>query len=244
MSIITRAEYLTYLDIADEVDTAADGKLNLLHPMAEAAVKHFVGFNIEQKSHTHILPVTRHTSLRDPMIQYWDTHSGRIVAATVGGVIEYSFLQLPELPVRSVEEVREDANAWGGAGDNDFDNATLLVYGQDYFLDVDSVGLSGSVSFSGLLKRIVMYWPSRERTVQVKYTTGFSTAELDSCNSDIKLACLLTLQHMFMRSGKTMETVSSERLGDYSVTYAGKSAELPREAKKMLRPYVSYGRFI
>jgi hypothetical protein len=245
MAIVARAEYLTWLGIAGSVTDHEDGLLAMVVPQIERSVKRFLGYSIEQPStdYVHYLPRAGRGADEDPTIMYIDVHGDRVQTATVGGVSEYGQLQLPEIPVRSVTEIREDASAYGGQGPNDFPASSVLTAGTDYFIDYTESGLC----MSGIVKRINAYWPTRARTVMATYMAGYTQDELTTgIACDIKLAVLTMIQRLFGRRGATTKgDIKSERLGDYSVEYLVEQARIiPFYVKRSLQPFVSYARFM
>jgi len=240
--ICARAEILSFLGKAGSVTDAEDGLLNLIAPMVEMSVKRFVGYSIEQATHTHYLPRDRRGGNVDPAVRYYDVQGGRAVAATVGGVAEAAMLLVPELPLRSITNLYEDTSAYAGQGSSDFAPATELTSGTDFYVQYEPAGLCRS----GIIRRIGGYWPARNGTVKVVYVAGYTQAELSTgIAADIKLACLLGIQHAFGQRGENAGTIKAERLGDYGVTYAVERAgQMPRQAKKLLAPFVSLGKFL
>ena len=240
MAILNNAEILAWLGKGGDATEAELNLLAMLRPMVERAVKRRVGYAIEQATYTHYLPEDRRRGFKDPELHYEDVKDDRAIAVAGGTVAEAADLQLPELPVRSVASVYEDVSADGGQGVSDFPASTLLTAGVDYYLDYTTSGLSKS----GHLVKCSSAWPAKPRTVKVTYTAGYTHAELtDGIAADIKLACLVTIQHYWARRGADGgRTIKSESIGDYSVTFAGNaSVALPTEAKRLLQPFRSYG---
>lgn len=240
--IVSRAEYLTFLAKASSVTTAEDGFLAMIAPWVERTVKKHVGCTIEQATYTHFLPRSSRATNEDSTVRYYDVRGGRAIAATAAGQREAAHLLTPELPIRSITSIYEDDSAYGGQGSGDFAATTLLTAGTDFFVDYDEDGLCKS----GIIRRIGRYWPSRERTVKVAYTAGYTQAELTTgIAADIKLAVLEGIQQVFSKRGEGQGALKAERLGDYSVQYAIEAAsKLPCESLRRLQPYVNYDRFL
>jgi len=240
--ICDRAEILAFLGKAGNVTDPEDSLLMMLAPMVERSVKGFVGYSVEQATHTHYLPRDRRGGNIDPAVRYYDVRGGRAVGATVGGVAEAAMLLVPELPLRSITNLYEDTSAYAGQGSGDFAASTELTSGDDFYVQYEPAGLCKS----GIIHRTAGYWPARNGTVKVVYVAGYTQAELSTgIAADIKLACLLGIQHAFGQRGESAGTIKAERLGDYAVTYAVERAgQMPRQAKKLLQPFVSYGKFV
>ena len=240
--ICARAEILAFLGKGGSITDAEDGLLNLLSPMVEQSVKRFVGYSVEQATHTHYLPRDRRGGNIDPAVRYYDVRGGRAVGATVGGVAEAAMLLVPEIPLRSITNLYEDTGAYAGQGSGDFAASTELTSGTGFYVQYEPAGLCKS----GIIHRTGGYWPSRNGTVKVVYVAGYTQAELSTgIAADIKLACLLAIQHAFGQRGENAGTVKAERLGDYAVTYAVERAgQMPRQARKLLGPFLSYAKFL
>jgi len=246
--ILDVAEIAVFLGKGSTLTDAESAFLTMIQPMVERAIKSYCGCNLEpQVSYTHYLPEQRRRGANVD-IRTWDVRGNNAVAMSAGGVIESQYLYLPERPVRTITSVNVDEGASGGQGADDFAGDNLTA-GDDYWLDV----LADGISRSGKLVRQTSYWPATPRSVKVVYTAGYSQAELtyDATNrtagiaADIKMAALIAIQNAFSQRGTDGGEVKSEKLGDYAVTYAIEQAsELPKRAKKYLRPYVRYSRFM
>ena len=105
--------------------------------------------------------------------------------------------------------------------------------------------LSG-ICRSGILQRLNLNWPARQRTVRVVYTAGWTADELEYGEaSDIKLAMLDAVKWCFSQRGDNAGAVTSESEGDWSASYALKRANhLPRSVFTSLRRYIDYSRFL
>jgi hypothetical protein len=240
--ICARAEILAFLGKGGSVTDQEDGLINLLSPMVEQSVKRFVGYSIEQATHTHFLPRDRRGGNVDPAVRYYDVQGGKAVGATIGGVAEAAMLLVPEIPLRSITNLYEDTSAYAGQGSSDFTASTELTSGSDFYVQYEPAGLS----MGGIIHRTGGYWPAKNGTVKVVYVGGYTQAELSTgIAADIKLACLLSIQHAFGQRGESAGTIKAERLGDYAVTYAvERAAQMPRQARKLLGPFVSFGKFL
>ena len=242
MSIVTRAEVLAFLGKGSNVTDAEDGILQFIRTRVERSVKTYLGYNVEQSTYIHFLPETNRAVRNDGVAIYRDLVGTRVVAATIGGTKEGLNLHVPELPLRSVSEIREDPGAYGGQGSSDFPDSTILVAGEDYYIDLIESGLSKS----GVLRRIGPSWSTKARSIKVSYTAGYTATELRSgIAADIAYATLLAIQAAFSKRGDTQGTIESEKLGDYAVKYAiDKPGRMPRASRSLLQPYVRYSRFI
>lgn len=253
MAIASNDDVFAYL--GESTPTAAQiALLTLLKPMAESAVKTWVGYAIEQTTFTHFLP---EVDTREGRIESLDATTDRVFFEATDGTER---LYLPERPLRSITSLYEDAAAYAGQGASDFAAATLLTAGTDFYIDYTTSG----VSWSGLVVKIAGTWPSRRRTVKVTYSAGLSAAELAGTTSvsgpngvgvgQLKLAAIIASaiafrQHSSVAAGVGggVGPVQSERLADYSVTYGksvdnlfGFGTDLPDGVKRLLEPFKRY----
>src|SRR3990167_8482392 len=103
-------------------------------------------------------------------------------------------------PGVSAASLHEQRGADSGKAASSFGSTTLLVDGEDYYLDT----LQASFSMTGHVIRIGRSWPSEARSVKVRYTAGWTQAQLrgDVTDwrldaSDIRLATLKTISESF-----------------------------------------------
>lgn len=241
MAITTQARVLQLLGKSADATQAEQDLIDLLLPQVERAVKRFVGYSIEQVTHTHYLPRDSRAANVDPTIRYSDVQGGKVVGATVGAGAATKLI-VPELPIRSISNLYEDQNAYAGQGSSDFASGTELTSGSDFFVHYDASGLCKS----GIINRTASNWPARAGTVKVVYVAGYTSVELQSgIAADIELACLMAIKEVFSGRGDTQGPIKSERLGDYAVQYAIEGGRgLPRKSKKLLGPFVHMGKFL
>ena len=245
--IAPRAEVLTILGLTASPTAAQLGLVTLLHPLAERAVKDLVGYEVESGTYTELYPLRDYGGANTDLFV---TVSGDSVYLSSGRA-ENQVLQLLQLPVRSITEVREDLGAMGGQASGAFPASTVLTAGTDYYLDIDESGLSRT----GHLYRIGAGWPQEARTVKVTYTAGYTASELDNRYAAFRTAVLLTMQASYtaaiarqaMTEAGAAGPLIAERLDDWSATYANPSFTgsagsdlivMPGEAKRMLMPFL------
>ena len=243
------SDVLMYLGIASSATDAQRARLEFCVPLAEGAVRDYLGFTATLGTYTHYLP---HRSVTDGELVGRDVINNRVVDEYAGG---YSELWLPERPVRVdgsyTITVYEDLGAYGGQGASDF-SASALTQGTDYYVDYEDDG----IGWSGKLVRISGTWSSRARTIKATYTAGLTGGELDSGTirgpggadtRAIKNAAVLAVVLAYKQATQTTSGESgiiAERLGDYSVTYGHFTAavtaflrELPDQCQRMLSSF-------
>jgi hypothetical protein len=241
--IATEADILTYLQLTSSASDVEKGFLSTIQPACEQAVKDFVGYSIEQATHTHFLPdVDRNVAAGGPLA--WDTNAaGTKLVGTRSSRQSDGYLELPERPVRSVTTVHEDVGAYGGQQSGDFGASTLLTAGEDYWIDYTEAGFA----MIGRLRRVGS-WPSNARTVKVVYVAGYTVTELHTGRATAFLmAVLQTIKEEWARRGGTSaRPVKAERLGKWAATYGGVdvAVQVPVQVQRMLTPYVKMGLYV
>jgi hypothetical protein len=228
--LVSVAECLSYMGKADcatphEIALLADD----VKPRVERAIRAKCGSGLVWATYDEFLPVANPSDMRDRI--RWQYSSWHVAD---GGMT----LQLNELPVRQILNVWADYTgvSRGGQGPNAFsDPNTLLVLGQDYYLDQVKPGFSET----GGLLRVNYPWPSEPRSVKVQYIAGYQRKELlgqvedyrlDA--SDLRLGALVTVAANFaianaMTASDDVDAVAmamgarikSERLADWSTSY-------------------------
>lgn len=163
MPICTTAAALTYLGISSP-DATQTANMDMIRTGLESSLKQFCRWCVVETSGlVYYLPKQgqRHGS------QVWQLELDRQTQA-------HDRMQLPQMHVSAVSEVRVDLSARGGVAGH-FASDTILTSGDDYFLEPD--GLAG-VSSSGGLLRVNGSWPNLPGTVKVTLTAGFSESQL------------------------------------------------------------------
>lgn len=247
MSIVTSLDALAFM--GESSPTAAQiMSMDVIRPLAEDAVKSFVGYSIEQATHTHFLPDSDESG--GDVVGY-DVLNNRVYEEREYGPL---WLFLPERPVRSITNLYEDPAAYGGQGSGDFGASTELTAGTDFFVDWTVSG----VSWTGRLERVVTNWSTFRRTIKVVYSAGLSAAELSGTSavrgpqgggvSAFRYAVFMTAS-MYYREAESLANggvgpIQSERLYDYSVTYAKEMLSqlsfqyrLPYKVQDVLQPF-------
>lgn len=246
------ADVLTYIGKASDATDAELGLLEMLLPLTDDAIVTYLGYSVIQAEHTHFLPNDDY-SYGDELTGL-DVVNNKVAIETNSNI---SVLFLPERPVRSNSTITvvEDSSSTGGQGASDF-SGSALTQGTDYYVDETSDG----VSWNGMLIRKYANWPSRRRTVKVTYTAGLTVAELDAGTvrgpggvnvRQIKYAAILAATAAFWEAKRhqanavgAVGAAKSERLADYSITYADESVrnlslnyDIPEKSRQLLEPF-------
>lgn len=249
MSIINRADILTYLNLTSTSDNQQLATIELLHRQVESAVKRYLGYDpTEVTDLVEYYPIIGRPDNRMPTGSFGQVGVG---TAVVSGP---EVIELATLPVRSITEVRVDRFGNFGQYSGGFGTDTIQTAGEDYMLDID---LQGVYSMSGHLRRRPGYrWPVEAGSVKVTYSAGFTEDELrgDATNrvdaSSIMLAVQTSVAFFFNKSAQLASGIvgalESERLGDYNYKVNSDSVKIDKslrasgltaEAAELLRPY-------
>lgn len=228
MALTTTATVKTLLGITG---TAEDSKLDLLVNYADAAIKRYLGRDIESTSYPGAATNGRGDG------GYYSGNGSR-------------WLVLRQRPVTTLTSIYLDATGrWGQNPDGSFASATLLVAGTDYALDYDGYLGSAAASHSGLVQRIGGVWPQShwyaagrlladpqpaQGNIKVAYTAGFSSVPADIAQA---AALLVAFWRNIEPRGQALQ---SESLGAYSYSLASAGeggAGLPKDVRRLLAPY-------
>lgn len=218
-----------------------------LHPLTDAALKLWIDQELEYRQHVELLPAAERLVSDDDDLLEPEIINGRVMLLDeVGG----RTLHLTHTPVWNTElEVRVDPAAKAGQSPDAFADATILTQGTDYWLDIDDH--SRGISRSGVLYH-TSSWPNESRTVKVTYYGGekIDAENIAHFGRALKMAAVKTFLHnwhgILDRSKGGIK--QSERLGEWGVSYAPRSAGLddvtvPPAVQRDLWPFRRYSYF-
>ena len=245
-TICSPGEVLAALGKAGTATSDDRGLVEMLLPLTDGAIKRFLGWNVIQKTWTHLLPdidmydIAQFQSAWD-MGEPFDARNGQISYFYPGTP---QILQTPEIPLRSVTSLYVDFASAGGQNSANFSSATLLTLGTDYYIQYDApdpgqtVPYTSGICWAGHIRRwLGGVWPGRSQTALCTYVAGFTPDEIDGVTAlpvkpigDLKYAAILAAVAGFRefkawadRSGQEPGPIISERLADYSATYSEKA---------------------
>ena len=271
-TICSIAEVLNALGKAASTgpEDADYGLISMLLPMVDDTINDFLSYQVVYKQYTNLLPdidmfdMTQFGSAWPYGEPFDVTSNNQQIAYAFPGTPQ--ILQVPNIPLRSVTTMYADYSAAGGQESGDFSSATLLQLGTDYYLDFDSpdpgqtIPYQSGVSWTGHIRRwLGGVWPARQRSCKITYYAGIRPDELDGVVDfpsrrvrQIKYAAMFAMvaacREMKAWSdrsgGQEAGPIVSERLADYSVSYAenamlyatGLMTNLPEKCKELLRP--------
>lgn len=208
---------------------------------AEQHVKDFLGWQeIEQQTWVEYYP-------REPGIaQVNDPHY--VLASDRQTAIPQSYLapdlvQLQQLPVRSITEVREDPTGYFGQVEGAFGDGSILTAGTNYYLKTEQDG----ICWTGHLIRRGYLFPATMGSLKVTYVAGFTAAELSGRWSVFKTAVVETAADLYLRgkaiAGGQFPGIASEGLGGgATVSYVNEhlcGLEVPDGVAAKLHKYVN-----
>lgn len=221
-TIVSSSDVVDYLGLGSDFDTTG---LAAICSGIESAVKNFCRWQILDTEITAYLPRRGEAyGIHIPtvsLLTYTITPSG-----------PRNRLQLPAPWVTAVESVHVDLSAFADQGDDDYSASTELVAGTDYYLETDND--AGDVSRSGFLVRTGDNWPSIPGSIRVVFNSGFTDEQLAAEHYALRFALIQEAANAFFRLSKARKAfvtglgeggdksglIRSERLGDYSVSFA------------------------
>ena len=242
--ITTSTDIQTYLNLASMTALATQ-----VQALAEQHVKDFLGWGeVEQQTWVEYYPREQGTTnTNDPHYVVASNHQRAIARL----YFAENIIQLQQLPVRSVTEVREDATGYFGQVANSFDSNTILQQGSDYFLKVEDPAIYGGqpISWSGHLVRRAFWFPGTVGSVMVTYIAGFTATELSGRWQVFKTAVLETAADLYLRAkalsiGHKPDIAAESDGGGVSASYVYNrltNTPVPDAVAAMLQPYVNYG---
>lgn len=242
--ITTTSDIQTYLGLSTMTTLAAQ-----VQALAEQHVKDFLGWGeVEQQTWIEYYPREQGaTNTNDPHYIVASNHQ----RAIPGFYFAPNVIQLQQLPVRSITEVREDATGYFGQQPNSFGSNTILQQGSDYFLKVENPAIYGGqpISWSGHLVRRAFWFPGTVGSVMVTYVAGFTAGELSGRWQVFKTAVLETAADLYLRAkalsiGHKPDIASESDGGGVSASYVYNrlaNTPVPDVVAAMLQPYMNYG---
>jgi len=272
-TIASEAEARVHLGLMTSITDQERAMLNLILPEAEGAVISHLGYDPVQRIETEYYPRQDPSGGIGVVGSAWDVDSNHRRAELYGVRGRspiFPSLQLERLPVRAVTDLRIDYDGRFGQQDGSFGTASQKTAGSDYWVEFDKPSFCPTGCLFANFQ-----WPMEPGTVRVTYRAGYSPDELagrasaTATASDgtittarvnaspIKRAVLLTVTTAMQKwaalkkgtSGWKPGGLSSEKLGDYSYTVGGTSAqtvaglkvELSGTAIEILEPFKHWG---
>jgi hypothetical protein len=250
--IVKKAELLVDMGLAASISAADEARLDLVHPLAESAVRRYLQNDLGYAQHVELLPTGQAYLGDDRPLN--DTEFRANAAVFVNANAGTNVLVLKHTPVwENGLEVREDVAAYAGQADSAFTDDSILTIGSDYWLDVDEVIGDLKVSRTGILHRFGV-WPNEPRCVKVTYYGGANATRLADNYNALREAIMLTVAAKYYArkqnaSSSGAGTVSSESLGKWSASFGsaagslavqGQDMDIPHGAKLALQTLKSY----
>jgi hypothetical protein len=225
MAIISTSTFKTLTGISG---TSEDSKLDLLTNYADAAIKRYLGIDIESTSYPGAATNGKGDS------GYYSGNGSR-------------YMVLRHWPVTAIASVYLDASGVWGEGTDAFSSATLLTEGTDYSIRWEHYQGAAVASRTGILERINGVWPqsnwyrpgnimldpqTAQGNIKVAYTAGWATVPVD-----IVQAAALLVAH-YRRTLPQGGMIQSESQGAYSYSMAALSPNgWPTDVVRLLAPY-------
>lgn len=159
---------------------------------AEGAVVEFLGYNPCQAQYTKYVPQEEGNQQTNDPVYVLDSSASRAVP---GFYYNPRIIQLRDLPVRSIVSIFEDATGYFGQEPNSFPANTQLVQGSDFFLKMDTDGLS----WNGQVVRRAFWFPMTIGSVKITYVAGFTDGELETTYSCFGEAVCIAAQYRYLQ---------------------------------------------
>jgi len=260
MSILDISEPLLSLGLSGTVTETERAIVQDAMLSAEGAVKRFLHYDPARSERTEYYPRQDiAASIREGV---WEASGDKAVLRRVAEAAT-NLLVLNHIPIRSITGLYIDYDGKAGSSSGAFAADTLKTEGSDYWANWDQVDADGSrLCRDGILNSIGL-WPTTPGTIKVVYTAGYSAAELRGTASGVVNArpvfeALLEetcrrVRRTFALQKKTgagwvAGGFTSERLGDYSYSIDGASAQqtliggdLSSSSKSILSDFVHWG---
>lgn len=230
--IVNEAHILVALQAAASVTADDRAIIQIIHRLAEARMKGYLGYDPEQKTYTnHYYPRVM-GPVGYPFNAVWDVNSAHTHARLEYTSQHATTLQLQHLPVRTISDLRVDSNGRFGTGPSAFGSGTEWTQGEDFWPEYNESELcrSGILQSAGA-------WPVEPGSIRITYVAGFTRNELDgnlATTSDKVdasaipggvLKTVMIAYHKFQANRKPSASrigpggaFKSERLQDYSYT--------------------------
>ena len=194
---------------------------------AEKAVVEFLGYTPCQAQYTKYVPMDESNVNTNDPVYVLNSSASRAVP---GFDFSARVIQLRDLPVRSIVSIFEDATGYFGQEPNSFGPNTQLVQGSDFFLKMDTDGLS----WNGQVVRRAFWFPMTIGSVKITYVAGFTDNELQTTYSCFGEAVCIAAQYRYLQ----MKAVSLGQFPDIA------SEGLGGGASATYREAVTYGEAI
>ncbi len=197
--ILSDDELDAYLATVPDVVLTAPmtAEIRKMRNEVEGKIADILGYSIAQATYTEYYPRSTFPS----QVNGDALNVGRIqVTNQIGnlesGQVWKGQLSLLALPVRSIQSVNENPNAWTtGVTDGDWPASTLLA-ATAYRLDMAKPGFSKS----GILVRNFGHWPNELGVIRVSYTAGYTDGEIDVLFPQIKRAVKIAIEFNYLNA--------------------------------------------
>lgn len=219
----------------------------------EAAVSRYYVDLSSAATRVEFLPVSDYKILSGSDLASIDVVNGKAVDYFSSSLP--NVLQLTYTPVNLAGlVVNENVGAYGGQATGAFAIGTQLVGGVDYYLDVDTTG----VSKSGILRRIYGSWSREARSIKVIYVSGSLSlgVEDSALVREVIIMCVVNAYRLWkstMNVNPGGVVVKSESIGKYNYSaggsvgssgneFGGAGALIPDEFGSMISHLFNWGK--
>jgi hypothetical protein len=259
-SICDLSEILLELGLSGTVIEEERAICSVALNRAEGAIKKYLKYDPVQRTRTEYYP--QHDFENEARTAVWETEGTQAILRRRADAANNE-LQLQHIPIRSVTTLAIDYDGRSGAKSGAFAASTEKTEGEDFWPNYDgNDGDGNSICRDGIIRSIGS-WATTPGSVKVVYVAGYTNDELHGqggvvdaspivhavISESIRRAKKAFLGRKSTSVGFTPGAVTSEKLGDYSVSYAGTGTSrlfsgdwnLSPETMNELEGYVNWG---
>ncbi len=258
VKLLDTSDVLLALGLSAGASVEERAMVALCVPFAVGAVKKYLRYDPALAERTEYYPnLDLRAGAREVI---WEVNDTEAYARELSEA-STNELQVRHLPIRSIGSLKIDYDARSGTRSGSFGSETVKVEGVDFWPNYDlKDSANGRVCNDGII-RSVGRWPSIPGSVEIRYTAGYTSAELRGQDSIIDASqiwgvalneCTRRFQKLQIykkRGGAGFSgPLQSESLGDYSYTVASDllskiigGMQLSGESQMMLDEYVNMG---
>lgn len=227
---------------------------------AEGAVKRHLRYDPVQRTRTEYYP---HQDFRSAAREaVWEVNDTEAYLRHMAEAASTD-LQVQHLPIRSITTLHIDYDARSGSRSGAFGVSTLKVEGEDFWPNYDGLDSSGNKICRDGIIRSAGSWPNVAGSVKLVSVAGYTAKELHGQDTIVDASPIMDavideavrrakkafVNKKHARVGFAAGPITSERLGDYSVSYDSASAnrlfgglyDLLPETSQTLSEFVNLG---
>jgi len=256
-NIVDLSELLLLLGLSSSATEEERGIAQYALKTAESSIKDYLQYNPAQTTYVEFYPQSNVAAF--PGGSILETGDTSAYERQIGSPCADE-LQLKNIPIRSITEVRIDYDGRFGSRPGSFPSSSIKAAGSDYWASWDGIDSSSNLICRDGILRSVGLWPEQAGSVKITYVAGYTKEELHGEDSVINaypiIECII--EEAMRKVNKVFQTkkkragwlgpLASENLGSYS--YSSDTASLAKliggtslsgVTLEKLNPYVNWG---